>query len=254
MSSRILIIEDNTAFQAAAASVKGLDADLSADYETTMSSLNQRSYDGIISDLFFPRKIGSKDTSLGIKVLDKIVPVTESQAEKMFARFKELKVYDLLDADTKENLSMFADQDRGKLENNPVYRAMVHVADTLGPEIGAQIIKNAYGKEGFARPSKNLARTNRFYRNKLEEAMQKDPSNQPLGILIGEEAKVRGIPLVFATSTYHHDDLTQPLVNYIGARQMGYVHDCPRENPSFKADPKFWSRAYEMLQTAMRSK
>lgn len=45
--------------------------------------------------------------------------------------------------------------------------------------------------------------------------MEESESNQPLGVLIAEEARVRGIPFVLATSTYHHDELTQPIQDQV---------------------------------------
>lgn len=85
------------------------------------------------------------------------------------------------------------------------------------------------------------------YYKVIERAMQQNPSNQLLGILVAEEAKQKGIPFVMVTSTYHHDNLTQPIQDYCNKRGWT-LFDCPQNQPNQKATPKFWKRAYDILE------
>ena len=44
----------------------------------------------------------------------------------------------------------------------------------------------------------------------IEEAIRQD-KNLPLGIVLTEQAKSRGLPSVIVTSTYHHSDQFEPV-------------------------------------------
>jgi len=84
----------------------------------------------------------------------------------------------------------------------------------------------------------------------LDMAVKKSEANQPLGIIVAEAAEQRGIPFVLATSTYHHDALTQPIQNYCG-RKCWTLVDCDKDSEHQKASPKFWARAFSELERRM---
>lgn len=84
----------------------------------------------------------------------------------------------------------------------------------------------------------------------LDMAVKKSEANQPLGILVAEAAEQRRIPFVLATSTYHHDALTQPIQNYCGRKGWTLV-DCGKDSEHQKASPEFWARAYSELERRM---
>ena len=86
----------------------------------------------------------------------------------------------------------------------------------------------------------------RDYFGSFREAMQKNPSNQPLGILVAEKCEELKIPFVLATSTYHHDALTQPIQNYCQTKRWTLV-DCNQNKSDEKANPEFWNRVYDSL-------
>ena len=114
------------------------------------------------------------------------------------------------------------------------------LSDLLGEDFAKSAAKNAGGE--YNRDSDPYRR--------LEKAIERSPSNQPLGILVGEILKTQGIPFVLATSTHHHDSLTQPIQDYCSRRGWRLL-DCPRDQPEQKATPEFWRRAYSSLETEM---
>ena len=81
----------------------------------------------------------------------------------------------------------------------------------------------------------------------MEQAMLKDPVNQALGVLVADEAEKMGKPVVLATSTYHHDNLTQLVQNYAGERGWTLV-DCPKKEPDQKFTQKFWQRVHRTIE------
>ena len=84
----------------------------------------------------------------------------------------------------------------------------------------------------------------------LDMAIKQSEANQPLGIFVAEQAQQIGIPFVLATSTNHHDTLTEPIVRYCGAKRWILV-DCARDSVHQKASPEFWERAYSELERRM---
>ena len=61
----------------------------------------------------------------------------------------------------------------------------------------------------------------------------------------------RKIPFVLATSTYHHDELTQPIASYCSRNKWTLI-DCKEYNPNEKVETSFWQRAYEALLQEMK--
>lgn len=120
--------------------------------------------------------------------------------------------------------------------DSPVYRGLRQTRELLGPEFAEHALKNVD-------PDGKMVKD---YITKLVLAMKWDPSNQPLGVLVADECKQRGIPVVLATSTYHHDSLTQLVQNYVGRIGVPLV-DCYPEKAHEKATPEFWARAYREL-------
>jgi CheY-like chemotaxis protein len=80
----------------------------------------------------------------------------------------------------------------------------------------------------------------------LEQAMKEAAINQPLGILVAERAESLGIPFVLATSTNHHDLLTQPVCDYAGKKRWRLV-DCERNHEDDKGSQRYWARVFEEL-------
>jgi len=133
--------------------------------------------------------------------------------------------------------------------DNPIFKSIAQVGKTVGKEIATKISINSLG---LVYTPSHLANSNRDkrpdYYGELEKAIKESESNQPLGILVGEEIKKLGIPFVFVTSTYHHDILTQPVCNYINLKNLGSVVDCSPGKEDEKATPEFWERAFNNLE------
>ncbi len=122
--------------------------------------------------------------------------------------------------------------------DNTVAHAFAHISATLGVEVA-----------DFVAEKNPEARRYAPYQI-LEQAVRRDEANQPLGILIGEQAEALGIPFVLATSTNHHDELTQPIQNYAGRRGWKLV-DCSPGSEQDKTNEAYWQRAMGELERRM---
>ncbi|MDO8642769.1 MAG: response regulator [Candidatus Woesearchaeota archaeon] len=91
------------------------------------------------------------------------------------------------------------------------------------------------------------------YRRNLIGAIGKSEENQPLGILVAERAVELGLPLVLTTSTYHHDELTQPIYEYADLSRRWRLIDCGRNSQDDKANPKFWEHTLISLESKAKS-
>ena len=78
MKPKILVVEDgleNLATARALYTTKNeFDFDYARDYDEAKDALEQKDYSGIVTDCFMPRKIGSRDISLGMGLVDKLTP------------------------------------------------------------------------------------------------------------------------------------------------------------------------------------
>lgn len=91
------------------------------------------------------------------------------------------------------------------------------------------------------------------YNTLLIDAMEKSEANQPLGILVAEIAEAQELPFIIATSTYHHDDLTQPFCEYQRNKNWRMVDVDPDMKHKGKADQTFWKRAVSKLEELLAS-
>ncbi|MEA3429920.1 MAG: response regulator [Nanoarchaeota archaeon] len=205
---KILLVEDNPEFKKAAEEffkTRNIEVDYVSDYKQAMQLLKINTYGGIITDCFFPAETGSEDRKLGYQVLEDLT--------------KDTKIS----------------------KDTPVSKAMIKVLDTLGAEgetrkkVGELLAKNAHLPNFFSAIG---------YKEAMRMAIQESASNQPLGVLIAEEARSRGLPFVIATSTYHHDHLTQVISTKYGR----HLVDCDKDKPGQKASPTFWEKAYTTLE------
>lgn len=83
------------------------------------------------------------------------------------------------------------------------------------------------------------------YFARLCNAIKNGPENQqPLGALIMIEAEKRGIPCIIVTSTFHHDDMTQPIHELWGDKLVDVYQEF--QGPGFtgeikKETPMYWN-------------
>ena len=114
--------------------------------------------------------------------------------------------------------------------------------------IGPTPVKTIKGDGMFSPPSY----TTIDYNTLLMEAMEKSEANQPLGIAIAEIADSSGLPVIIATSTYHHDNLTQPFYSYAGNHNWKMADVDPDMNHKGKTDQTFWKRAVSKLEEKLK--
>jgi len=249
--SRILVVEDNPRYREGAdkyfSRQTSLETAYAIDYDSAIPLLpGDPRQDGVISDVFFPKKTGSGDITLGKEAIKKMAEL-DSQYRAIQDVLDEVGKYVKIDDELREYLVNFAssvsvDKEFVKPKDSPVILAIIKVGETLGPEAATHIAKNSLGvaykiKDRDSRPD---------YFGALEKAMQESEANQPLGILIGERADELDIPFILATSTHHHDILTQPVQNYTGKKGWHLIDCIPGEEDE-KATPEFWKRVYECL-------
>tara|TARA_Y100000310_G_C20651900_1_gene799897 strand:+ start:209 stop:841 length:633 start_codon:yes stop_codon:yes gene_type:complete len=128
-----------------------------------------------------------------------------------------------------------------KPSSTPLSKALKQVGNMLGEDFAKLAALNAgiY----YSSSVNNL--------EVMKQAMKESEYNQPLGILAGEELSDKNVPFVLATSTYHHDVLTQPIQDYASKKGWRLV-DCNPEFDSEKSSLEFWDKAYMNLQEIVR--
>ena len=260
----ILVVEDNPSFRIAAAEYLSDKADVSfaVNYAGGIASAllyiverdekwrNLRQFDGAMIDCFFPPSAeGVNHTEFGERAIEKMIAVDETgQYIERFAQ-EMGKYVDLTHPGLLKAVRSYAWHDRESgIENlNPIgeiFKSLEIVNTRLGRDEATNRL-NQLLTITFPWYSENDPKVKDYF-GALRESMQKDPSNQPLGILVAESLEQRKIPFVLATSTYHHDMLTQPIQNYCHEKGWTLI-DCPQNNPNEKAQASFWNRAYENL-------
>lgn len=138
-----------------------------------------------------------------------------------------------------EMVRLIAQSDSRK-RDSPLTGALTNVGNLLGKYFAKLAAKNA---------GVNYSQSVNPYWA-LEKAMEESEHNQPLGVMFAEDLERNRIPFVLVTSTNHHDELTQPIQDYVGRKGWTLV-DCSKDNPQQKASPEFWQRAYSELARRM---
>lgn len=240
--TNILVVEDNPRFSNAASdAIAGLSgkATFAIDYNQAMQFLENRYFSGAIIDCFFPMQTGSQKRELGLQAIEKLIGA--EQIQRMSAYEQALK--DFLDFEGSPDLKKLArylGSRSGKDPlDDPVVAAIMSVGSVLGKNVNSLLRVNDMNGGIFRR-----ANDFKDYETELRTALDKDEANQALGIYVAEEASRGQIPFVLATSTYHHDALTQPIHDYCGQRHWALI-DCSQ--PDEKATAVFWQHAYDVL-------
>jgi len=247
---RILLVEDNERFSQAAFkffSTTNVDYSHAQDYDEAIAELKSAGlagFDGAMIDCFFPKALGliEPDLTLGNQALEKMLG-NDTRRKRADIYEKAFEEYlDLSDPELRRLARCIgAGSDHDNPEEYVVFRAIQQVRRTLGKEACSLLQK--HNCNTIFR--KDLSEFKDYY-SELKAAMQRDHANQALGILVAEECENRGIPKVLATSTHHHDALTQPIQDYAGKRGWHLV-DCSPGYPDEKAQASFWQRTYETL-------
>ncbi len=244
----ILVVEDNKEFMGGC-SVGFCNPDINAvpifasDYDEAIKRIESRRYNGAIIDCFFPKTTGTGEREIGRVAIEKMLATdTRGQRIEAYEKFLE-NSFDKNDPELRRIIRYIGSIS----EQKPLASAVVQVVKLVG----------AIDKEKIGKILKDDAKwlfkgieNFKDYYLELRNALEADEHNQALGILVAEECQARGIPFVLATSTYHHDALTQPIQNYCGNNSWQLV-DCSTRNPNEKAQASFWQRAYDALLREM---
>jgi len=205
--SRILVVEDNPQFREGARTYLATRGDIQVAYATD--------HDEAIREI-------DTEPRLDGAVIDCFFPKVAGSGDLTLGY---------------EALQRMIEADTNGRKTSPVARALTQVGDLLGREFAKVAAKNA--------DVNYSAEVDNYWA--LEQAMKESEANQPLGILVAERADELGIPFILATSTYHHDELTQPIQDYVSRRGWRLV-DCIPDREHEKATPKFWERAFDELE------
>ena len=82
------------------------------------------------------------------------------------------------------------------------------------------------------------------YSDLLAAGIEESEFNQPLGVLVAMKSKELSLPVILATSTHHHGDLTQSVFEYCGTKGIKLVDSGFGD----KSTPKFWKGAVGELE------
>lgn len=240
---KILLVEDNCKYANAAKQYlasKNQSVALALDYSQAMNLLENPYFDGVISDCFFPETSGSGNISLG-KELVQTMANSDPRERKIAGGLEILSRYvDLGDLDAKKYARFVASQ---YSPDSAIFMALESVA-TISKEAATHAFKETF------RLTYREDRAPKDYYKALMNAMEKSEANQPLGLLIAEKASELGLPFILATSTYHHDVLTQPLQDY-ASRKGWKLMDCGPNREDDKASPAFWEEVLGMLENRL---
>src|SRR3989338_4449730 len=246
--SKILLVEDNPRYASPAEQYlasRNQAVTLARDYSQAMNKLKNPGFKGVISDCFFPETIGSGKNMMGKELVERMAE-SDSREKKMVEGLEVLGRYvDLEDQDMRKYARFLigTSQERD-ISQSPVVKAIKQVS-ILGKEATTLIAKETLGL---------IYRENQApkdYYRALMKAMEESEANQPLGLLVAEKADELGLPLILATSTYHHDVLTQPIQDYASSKGWRLV-DCGTNREDDKASPEFWERAFGELEKKLR--
>ena len=256
--TKLLIIEDREEYRRAAreyfASQESVEVMYAVDYESAMNALKEPNINGVITDLFFPKETGSLDRSLGMSVIQKL---RKSPTQRRYnglvwdilAEFESL-IPDM-DDELRDKVVDFASMEAHYLrdrddEVNPYEIPFMQALRTIVEDSKPKSLLGSV-KQTIPKYAAGEVYVPELY--KTEVSMRESANNQPLGILVAEEAESRGLHFVIATSTYHHGEKTNALCTY--QRDQGWPEFVDVEESSSSTDkkntPQFWERAHKKI-------
>jgi|TARA_B100002003_G_scaffold221149_1_gene223947 DNA-binding NarL/FixJ family response regulator len=248
--NKILLVEDNSQFREGANkyfnSRKDVELVYALNYDEAVKGLYaEPKIDGAVIDCFFPKKTGSGDISLGKEIVKKMES-SDPDEKKRLEGLKVLGEYiNLNDQDMRKYARhLINNTPEDDILQNPIVKAIKQVS-MLGKDVATIIVKDTLG---MTYQKNNLSKD---YYDALRNAMEKSETNQPLGISIADKANELGIPFILATSTNHHDILTQPIQDYVSRKGWGLV-DCFQNRENEKATPEFWEKAFNELERKLK--
>lgn len=103
--------------------------------------------------------------------------------------------------------------------------------------------------EGYIEDASGKYHSVKEYVAPLREALEKAENQQPLGILVANEAEKKDIPFRLVTSENHHGDLTGKICYY--QRSKGWKEIIDNEAGEKNTIP-FWENAYNDLKEELK--
>ena len=244
--NEVLIVDDNILYREAALHAKSqLHRYILKDFKSASNLLDEKKFDAAVIDVFFPYDSECiLDFSLFETAVDLLKEIPRLKCiEDHVTSYREIIKLNQTTIPILRNLGRY-NFDRGNInpKNNSTYTATKRANENLGKHKATKIFINST-KDDFNN-NEDFDMYGRDSIRDIYEAMQKDPSNQPLGIVLGNKLSELEIPFVLATSTHHHDILTQPIQEYCDIREwklfdsMGLME---------KSNPDYWTEVYEVL-------
>lgn len=200
-SMRILLVEDKLEYQEVAKkALESLDPErkvvleLAKDFEEFENFIKENEekkekFDCVITDLLFPRKAGSGDRSLGIKVIEEIKKTLESP----------------------------------KVLESPLSEVREFESATEYLEEIEKAVKGESHKiEMYDRPlGEEAKREGKLIEEKRDFKIQPTEADQPLGVLVVKKAKKMNLPYIVVTSGHGaHGDITTPIAFYLKIKHL----------------------------------
>ena len=254
MKPKILVVEDRPENIAAAKECYSARDDYhfyyTKDYDEAMEALVGVTYLGIITDCFMPKKTGSGDISLGLSLIDRLVPRTqEVQAQRERLRNMLESYKELLDIDNpKVQRALYIDGGLRSLLWG-LYNGKPKDENTR------KYLEFSYGRLGDIKPYKgesdNWGAAKKDHAWILEQMMQQTEAAQPLGILIIDYARANKIPHFMLTA--RHDEIGESVLQKL-CRDNNIKFGNPRE--SEKANPHYeagWVLGLRVIESQIKS-
>jgi hypothetical protein len=251
----------------------GIDVDVARDYNEA-TQLGIQNYSGVITDCFFPEETGSGKREKGEKILENIAQefgnIGDPNISALGRRLiQEIDIDDyitkLTDEEKQEKMNYFIplaremllentfeeidleDLKEKTMEGTKYTPSLSNVVNTFFSYISRELL----GEQG------NLSEIRAY--DKMAENLAKSENNQPLGILISEEARKVNIPAFIATDTHHHDGVYVTVRRYLFAKgkkegHTYFMKDIPGDKIlGSKAELNGWEKAYGYFKVAKRN-
>lgn len=260
---KVLLVEDNPAYRQAALSYfathqPALEVIHAPDFKSAKEAIETGGLSGVITDCFFPRETGSLNIELGLEVIDKLTYGTEKYARTLDSALRAI-IPRFTDPELDCILTTLAYVEGSMHKPNTLRDSPVldnEFLQVIQQRVGA-LRNQGVGDDSILAELKNMLSI--FFDPKgllydpmgqlslaMTKALQESPENQALGVLVAELASQSSIPFIIATSTFHHDNLTQLVYSYTIGKGWPTIVDVSKGEPE-KSEQVFWEKAYGAL-------
>jgi|GEM_PF-2532852 len=287
----ILVVDDKEENRAAAQAYlhsAGLDGVVASDYVEAKAVLDSGAHiDGVITDCFFPEETGSGRKDLGRQTIEHILAGAYGGKLEQAAgiKSKEESIDDALTTfgqvvtlgDSPDDrlsfllhnyLAYCVKDEEYNPEEDRLLNSIRHMSGSFGPDKAAEHLLETLASASIydEAPHTNVRQYDELhYVSRMSYGLRKplevSESDQPLGVVVAEEAAARGIPTIIVSSAYHHATNMQPIGDYIGKRReeaesagkrlgweiMADMDPSLSSQQIGKDNPRAWASAYEGL-------